>query len=153
VEGFFVAGVFIGIPWVLGSIYKSHLAHLRYMKVLQLKADMNARLLDRLGNEPHVLEFLRSEAPQQMFDIKLADPSPRMPTPYSRMLTAIQIGIVLLCGGAAFLGIKPHMPLRSQEELLVFGALGLGLGVGAILSAGAALVMSRMWRALEEGRA
>jgi hypothetical protein len=153
VEGLIVAGVFIGIPMVLGSIYRSHLAHQRYMKLLQLKADMNARLLDRLGNEPHVLEFLKSEVPQQMFDIRLADPAPRVPTPYSRMLTAIQIGIVLLCGGAAFLGIKPYMPLRSQEELLVFGALGVALGIGAILSAAAALAMARVWRTLDEGRA
>jgi hypothetical protein len=153
VDGFFVASVFIGIPWVLGTIYRSHLAHQRYMKLLQLKADMNARLLDRLGNEPHVLEFLRSEVPQQMFDVKLADPSPRLPSPYGRMLTAIQVGIVLLCGGAAFLAIKPHMPLRSHEEMLVFGALGVGLGVGAILSSGAALIMAHMWRGLEERRA
>ena len=101
-EGFFVASVFIGIPWVLGSVYRTHLAHQRYMRLLQLKADMSARMLDRLGAEPNVLEFLKSEAPQQMFDVKLAELTPRVPTPYARMLTAIQIGIVMLCGGGAF---------------------------------------------------
>jgi hypothetical protein len=45
------------------------------------------------------------------------------------------------------------MPLRSQEELLVFGALGVALGIGAILSAAAALAMARVWRTLDEGRA
>ena len=152
-EGFFVASVFIGIPLVFGSIYRSHLAHQRYMKMLQLKADMTARLLDRMGNEPQVLEFLRSEVPQQIFDVKLPEAVPRVPTPYARMLTAIQLGIVLLSGGVAFLGIKPYMPLRSQEELLVFGALGVALGIGAILSAGAALAMARVWRTLDEGHA
>ena len=152
-EGFFVASVFIGIPWVLGSIYRTHLAHQRYMRLLQLKADMQARMLDRLGNEPQVLEFLKSDAPQQMFDVKVAELTARVPTPYARMLTAIQIGIVMLCAGGAFLYIREYMPLRSQEELLVFGALGVAVGAGAILSAGAALAMARMFQSMEAGRA
>lgn len=152
-EGFFVASVFIGIPWVLGSVYRTHLAHQRYMRLLQLKADMSARMLDRLGAEPNVLEFLKSEAPQQMFDVKLAELTPRVPTPYARMLTAIQIGIVMLCGGGAFLYIRQYMPLHSQEELLVFGTLGVAVGVGAILSAAAALMMARMFQTIEAGRA
>ena len=152
-EGFFIASVFIGIPWVLGTIYKSHLAHQRFMKILQLKADMNARLLDRLGAEPNVLEFLKSEVQEQMFDVKSSEPATRMPTPYGRMLTAIQIGIVMVSGGAAFLYIRQYIDVRDQQELLVLGTLGVAVGVGAILSAGAALAMAKFSRSLEESRA
>jgi hypothetical protein len=152
-EGFFVAAVFIGIPWVLGNVYRSHLTHVRFMKTLQLKADMSARLLDRLGAEPQVLEFLKSEVQQQMFDVKLAEPADRMPAPFGRMLTAVQAGIVLLSGGLAFLMIRNYMPRHTTEELLLMGSLGVALGIGAILAGVAAVVLGRMWRALEETRA
>ena len=148
-----IAAVFLGIPWVLGNVYRSHLAHVRFMKTLQLKAEMSARLLDRLGAEPQVLEFLKSEAQQQIFDVRSSEAIERPPAPYARMLTAVQAGIVLLCGGLAFLLIRSYMPVHSHDELLFIGALGLALGVGAILSAAAALLLSRMWRALEETRA
>lgn len=152
-EGFFIAAVFLGIPYILGSLYRSNLAHQRFMKVLQLKADMNARLLERLGAEPTVLEFLKSEVQQQMFDVKLPEPTPRLPTSYSRMLTAIQIGCMLLSAGTAFLYIRHFMPVRSQEELLVFGALGVALGVGSLLSAAAAYIVGSLARNLEESKA
>jgi hypothetical protein len=152
-DGFFIAAIFIGIPWVLGSIYRSNLAHARFMKTLQLKAEMSARLLDRLGAEPQVLEFLKSDVQQHIFDVKQTGIVERVPTGYSRMLTAVQAGIVLLTAGAALLIVRPHMPLRSHEEMLFLGALGVALGIGALLSAVATVALSRVWRALEETRA
>jgi hypothetical protein len=152
-DGFFIAAVFIGIPWVLGSIYRANLAHLRFMKTLQLKAEMSARLIDRMGTEPQVLEFLKSDIQQQIFDVKQTGISDRIPTGYNRTLTSVQAGIVLLTAGAALLVVRPNMHVQSHEEMLFLGALGVALGVGALLSAVATLALSRVWRALEETRA
>lgn len=152
-EPLVIGAVFIGIPWVLGSVYRAHLAHLRFMKVLQLRADMTARLLDRMGAEPQVMEFLKSDIQQQLFEVKVAEPGSGLSMPFARMLTAIQLGLVLLSAGLAFLYIRGYMPGHSQEGLLVFGALAVALGIGAMLAAVAALIVGRFWRTLEEGRA
>ena len=151
-EGLFIASVFLGIPYILGSLYRANLAHQRFMKVLQLKADMNARLLERLGAEPTVLEFLKSEVQQQMFDVRIAEPAPRVPAAYSRLLTSVQVAFVLLSAGASFLYIRHFMPEHAQREFLVFGALGVGVGVGCLLSAAAAFVVAAMAKNLEESR-
>jgi hypothetical protein len=154
VEGIVVLCIFLGLPWVLGTVYRSHLNHQRFMKVLQLKADMNSRLLDRVGTDANALEFLKSEAQQQMFDVRLSDPTPRIPSPYSRVLTTIQVGLMLLCGGGGMLYIRQFMTHgNDQEVFLTFGTVGVALGTGALLSAVAALVIVRVWRAAEAGQA
>ena len=73
--------IFVGIPWCLGWIYRTNLSHKRFMKILQLKAEMNSRLLDRVGTDPAVVEFLKSDAQQHLFDVKLTDLGPRVPPP------------------------------------------------------------------------
>lgn len=153
-EGIVVLCIFLGLPWVLGAIYRSHLNHQRFMKVLQLKADMNSRVLDRLGTDQTALEFLKSEAQQQMFDVQLPEPAPRIPSPYSRVLTMIQVGLMMLCAGGGMLYIRQYMTHgNDQEVFLTFGTVGVALGAGALLSAVAALVIVRVWRTAEAGQA
>jgi hypothetical protein len=136
----------LGIPAILSWMYRTHLAHQRYMKVLQLKAEMNARLLDKIGNEPGVLDVLKGDGQQKMFEVNLPEPG-RVPATYSRMLTAAQIGIVLLSAGFGFLYIRQFMNhTGDQEGMLVFGTMGVSVGVGALLSAIAAFVAAKAWQ-------
>ena len=156
-EAVFVLGIFIGIPWVLGSIFRTHLSHQRFMKVLQLRTEMNYRLMDKLGADPAMLEFLKSDAQQQMFDIKLTDPSPGSSVRHGRVLTAIQASFMLLAAGGGFLYMHHYLPIDPErgtrgmrEAFLVFGTLGIALGIGALLSAFAAIAVARVWRNADE---
>lgn len=151
-EGIAIIGVFVGIPAVLGWIYRTHLGHKRFMKVLQLKAEMNSRLLDRVGTDPAVVEFLKSDAQQHMFDVKLNDLGPRVPPPYMRMLTAVQVSFMMLSAGLGLLYIRGDMLGDGREAFLFLGTLGVALGVGALLSAVAAFAVARMWNDLNDGR-
>jgi hypothetical protein len=145
VEPLVFGAVFIGIPWVLSMVYRSKLAHERYMKLLQLKADLNARLLDRATSDPAALEMLRADPSNQFLNIAMPDEPRRSAGPYARMLTAIQAGCVFLGAGGSFLYIKEYISgSNDQEGILIFGALGVGLGAGAILAAAAAFVVARM---------
>jgi hypothetical protein len=136
--------VFVGVPWVLGWIYRTYLNHKQFMKVVQLKADMNARLLDRLGTDPQAIDFLKSDAQRQMFEIKA--PEPRMPSFYSRMLTSVQLAAVLMSGGVACLWVRQYMYGPDQTGFLFLGTLAVALGVGALLSAGAAFAVAKLWQ-------
>jgi hypothetical protein len=149
VEPFAIMMVFLGIPAILAWTYRTSLSHQRFMKILQLKAEMNARLIDRAGSDPAVLEVLTSEAQQRMFEIKVPELEPRMPAAISRVLTSAQIGIVLLCAGGGLLYIRRFLMESGgvPEVLLVFGTLGAAIGIGALLSAVAAFVVARFWQA------
>jgi hypothetical protein len=136
---------------VLASIYRTHLQHVQLMKTLQLKAEANARMLDRFGSDAAFLEFLKSDAQQHMFDVKL--PDPKVPAPYMRMLTAIQISFLLLSAGLACLYVRGFMFERDQQAFLFLGTMGVALGIGSLLSAVAALVVARMWGTLQRNEA
>jgi hypothetical protein len=151
-EAIAIVGVFVGIPWVLGWIYRTYLNHKRFMKVLQLKAEMNSRLLDRVGTDPAVMELLKSDAHQHMFDVKVTDLGPKVPPPYMRMLTAVQVSFMMLSAGLGLLYIRGSMLGDGREAFLFLGTLGVALGVGALLSAVAAFAVARMWNDLNNGR-
>jgi hypothetical protein len=142
--------LFIGIPWILGWIHKTQLSHQRYMKVLQLKADMNSRLLDKAGSDPALLEYLKSDAQQQLFDVKLSEAT--APAPYMRALTAAQVSFLLLSAGVACAWFASHGQLTSggQAGFTFFGALGIALGIGSLLSAVAAFIAARLWHSLNK---
>ncbi len=152
-ESFMVGMVFLGIPTILGWIIKNNYAHQRFMKVLHLKSEMNARLLDRLGADPGVLDVLKSDVQQKMFEISLPEAAPRMPAAQARMLTSAQVGLVLLSLGGGFLYIRQFVESRNDSEfVLVLGTISVALGIGAILSAGAAYLAARLWQnGIEEG--
>jgi membrane-bound ClpP family serine protease len=146
-EAFVVGMVFLGIPAILGWIIKNNYAHQRFMKVLQLKSEMNARLLDRLGTDPGVLDVLKSDVQQKMFEITLPEAAPKMPAAHARMLTSAQVGLVLLSLGGGFLYIRQFVESRNDSEfVLVLGTIAIALGLGAVLSAGAAFLATRLWQ-------
>jgi hypothetical protein len=122
------------------------------MQILKLKAEANARLLDRFGSDPGVLEFLKSDASQRLFDVKVPEVTSRVPAPYARMLTALQMSMMLFSVGVGLLYVRRFMyPGGDGHEAFLFlGTLGVSLGVGAALSAAAALVVARMWNNLND---
>lgn len=149
-QGFIVGMIFLGIPAIIGWIAKNYFAHQRFMKIIQLKAEMNARLLDRLGTDPGVLDVLKSDVQQKAFEVSLPELESRMPAFQSRVLTAAQAGLVLASLGAGLLFIRPNFTAGDAPEvLLVFGTIGVSLGIGAILASAAALVASKVWQNAE----
>ena len=138
--------IFVGMPWMLAWVFKLNLSHQRYMKALQLKAEMNTRLLDRAASDPALMEYLKSDTQQHLFDVRLSEEAHPASVPYLRALTAVQAGFLMLSGGVACSWLAVHPDDPHWEPMFRFlGALGIALGIGAMLSAGAAFVAARMW--------
>src|SRR6476660_184917 len=102
--------IFLGIPYILGWIFKAHQSHVRFMKVLQLKSEMNQRLLERASSDPAIFELLKREAQHQLFDVRI--PEMQAPAPYMKMVSALQASFLLLGAGSACLwyGTHPNAP-------------------------------------------
>jgi hypothetical protein len=65
------------------------------------------------------------------------EPEQRMPNAVARVLTPVQIGIVMILLGAGFLFLKGIRPdVDFQTSMMVLGTLFLMPGIGFILSAG-----------------
>jgi hypothetical protein len=145
-DGLFIAMIFVGIPWVLGWIGKTHWAHLRQMKALEVRAEANARMLDRFGADPNFLEFLKTGGQLGALEVPPVDTG-RSHT-YMRMLTTLQVGLVLLSAGMACGWARGWATPRDQFGFAFLAALGVALGLGSILSAVAAFVVGKAWTQL-----
>jgi hypothetical protein len=97
-------------------------------------------VLDRIGNSPEALEYLKSDAGENLFVLA----SQERTNPYTRILNALQAGAVLSLLSVGFLFLRGMIP-DGTEAFTVVGVLGLCLGLGFLASSGVAYVFSKNW--------
>ncbi len=103
--------------------------------------------MERFSSNDELMTYIQSPAGRQFLQGLPA--APEMPSaqaavaaPLARILWSVQAGVVLVCGGIGLLTIKQYMLDEVAEMLLVWGVLGLSVGVGFVLAAGASYILS-----------
>jgi hypothetical protein len=148
IEPLAVASVFIVLIGVLGWIIRSIMNHRRWLRVSKLQTDMQNKLLERFTSNEEMLAFIQTSAGQRFLESAsmAAESGPRvLSAPVGRMLWSIQLGIVILVAG---MGLEIVSYKLSNYEDVVTGFQGMGgiviaLGIGFILSALGAFLLSR----------
>jgi hypothetical protein len=93
--------------------------------------EMNNRLIDKIGNSQDLAAYLDKTVDRRLIEVILSDP----PGPAARIVASARIGIVLTSFGTAVLLLRTWGPLSRDQFVVSFGALGLGFGVGFLLTA------------------
>lgn len=138
----------VAVALCLGaSIIRSLLATWRYNKLVKTQADLQGRLLDKLGGSEDLSRYLESGAGRQLLE---APPVERT-RPHLRILGALQAGVILALGGLAFLVLRGQFSAEDSQGFLVLGTLALALGLGFIASGALAWFLSRSWGLLDGG--
>jgi hypothetical protein len=148
IEPMAVASVFIVLIGVLGWIIRSIMNHRRWLRVSKLQSDMQNKLLERFTSNEEMLAFIQTSAGQRFLESAsmAAESGPRvLSAPVGRMLWSIQLGIVILVAG---LGLEiVSYKLSNYEDVVtgfqVMGGIIIALGIGFILSAFGAFLLSR----------
>jgi hypothetical protein len=137
-----IAGVFVGIGMFVMIIYLVRILgdNKRRNRLAQMRFDLQNKLLEKFGTSQELLEYLRSDAGLRFLDFVPVEKA----SPYGRILGSVQWGIVLLTAGAASLFLRHQIP-DGFEEFTVFGAFGVALGAGFLVSAVVAYVLSKSW--------
>jgi hypothetical protein len=148
IEPLAVASVFIVLIGVLGWIIRSIMNHRRWLRVSKLQTDMQNKLLERFTSNEEMLAFIQTSAGQRFLESAsmAAEAGPRvLSAPVGRMLWSIQLGIVILVAGVG-LEIVSYK-LSNYEDVVtgfqVMGGIIIALGIGFILSAFGAFLLSR----------
>jgi len=130
--------------WIAWTIFSS----IRRFKIARLQAEVQAKLLDKIGSSQDFLAYAQTEAGREMLEtLKLERHSPQ-----ARIMGALQASIVMICLGAAFLFLRGRIT-GTEEGFLVFGILATMLGIGFGLSAIASYYLSKSFGLLTGGRA
>lgn len=127
---------------VLGALLwliRLFLENRRWNRVLRLQTEMHTKLIDRFSSTQELLSYVGTDAGRHFLeatpialDAKHTGP---MPNAVARVLTPLQVGIVLTLLGLGLLMLRHSLP-DAAPPLLVFGTVALMPGLGFILSAG-----------------
>jgi hypothetical protein len=111
----------------------------RWSRIFKLQTEGHSKLIDRFSGSEELLSYIGTEAGKRFLEAAPIpidfEPQQRMPNAVARVLTPLQIGIVLTLLGAGFLALR-HIQADMRVPMMVIGTIFLMPGIGFILSAG-----------------
>jgi hypothetical protein len=136
---------FLGFLGMLIWLIRSFLENRRWSRIFKLQSEVHGKLIDKFSSSQELAAYMETEAGRRFLE---AAPIPvgfeqekRIPNAIARVLTPLQIGIVLV-----LLGMGCYL-LRSASTgtnipMLVLGTLALMPGLGFIISAGITWILA-----------
>ncbi len=145
-----VGALATGVVWLV----RLFISHRRWIRATRLQSELNNRLLERMGSNEQLLAYLQSQAGQQLMAMPVTvEPSvPTMAAPFSRILWAVQAGIVLISGGVGFLVIRRYVIEEAGQAMMTIGVLAIAVGMGFALASVASYLLSQRFGLLETSR-
>ena len=120
-------------------LIRQFLENRRWGRIFKLQSEVHGRLIDKFGSNQELAGYMETEAGKRFLE---AAPIPvgfeqqqRMPNAVARVLTPLQIGIVLVLLGVGFFMLR-NVRTEMHEPMLVLGTIALMPGLGFIISAG-----------------
>src|SRR5260370_36202533 len=97
---------------------------IRRFKTAKLQADVQARLVEKFGTSQDLLAYVQTDAGKQI----LESLSVERTSPYSRIIGAVQAGIILFLFGLALLFLRGRVS-GAEEGFLVIATIFFPLGI------------------------
>jgi predicted phage tail protein len=128
----------ITVPGMLSWFAWMIFSTIRRYKIAKAQAEVQTRLLDKVGSGQELLAYAQSETGKQLLEsLKVERISP-----HGRIIGAVQAGIIFLILGGALLILRSQVA-AADEGFRILGTLSCALGVGFMLSAAASYFLSK----------
>lgn len=133
----------LGFLILLGSLLwliHMFLQNRRWNRIFRLQTEVHSKLIDRFGNNQELLTYMGTEAGKRFLEaapipVDFKHDQQRMPSAVARVLTPLQIGVVLALLGIGLLMLR-HVDPSLDIPMLIFGMVVMMPGLGFIISAG-----------------
>jgi len=133
---------FLGaLVWLIRQLMENR----RWSRTFKLQSEVHGRLIDKFSSSQELAAYMETEAGKRFLE---AAPIPvgfeqekRVPNALARVLTPLQIGIVLILLGLGCFLLR-SASTDTNIPMLVFGTLVLMPGLGFIISAGVTWVLA-----------
>jgi hypothetical protein len=148
---------FLTVLFTLGWLIKYIVDHRRWLRVSRTQADVHAKLIERMTSSEELKGYMDSAAGQQFLQGIMMPSEPvqgRMPVgaPFNRILWSAQAGAVMVALGIGFLVVRRGLEQEIAQIVGAWGTLSIAVGVGFVISAAAAYVISSRLGLLEHGK-
>jgi hypothetical protein len=152
IEGFTIGAValsiFTGVAWLL----KMLVDHRRWSRLSKIQTEVHNKVLDRMQSNEDLLAYIQTPAGRRFLEsAPIPLESPRtIGAPLGRILWSAQAGAVLTVLGIG-IGLVSRTTLEEvAPPLAAMGAIVLALGVGFLVSAALAYLLTRRLGLLNE---
>ena len=131
----------IAAAWVITGIVKAF----NQKSILQTRAELYNRLLDKFGSANEFAEYLESDTGRQFVE----EITVRSAPPTNKILNSIQRGVILVLAGLGLLVLGNLFDNSLGGDLyivlVVGGTTGLMLGIGFLISTAITYYLSKSW--------
>jgi hypothetical protein len=140
-----VAVISLSLLWLI----KSLIEHRRWLRMSRIQTEVHTKLLDRFSSSEELLAYMKTPAGSRFLEsapiaVDISAPARAVSAPLNRILWSAQAGIVLLLAGLALIFARHQSTLEEIRQMLyMMGIVGSFIGVGFIISAGAAYALSQ----------
>jgi hypothetical protein len=119
----------LAILWVVRTLLENR----RWNKTFKVHEDVHTKLIEKFASGQELTAYMQSDAGRRLLEWTPPSIEGRMPFAATRILWSLQAGLILALGGAGLLSVRQRIP-EAAEPLLLFGVLGLTIGLGFLLS-------------------
>ena len=138
----------LGFACFLGALIwliRSFLENRRWSRIFKLQSEVHGKLIDKFSTSQELAAYMETDAGRRFLEAAPIpvgfEPEKRIPNAIARVLTPLQIGIVLVLLGVGFYLIRSVNP-NLTTHMLVYATLTLMPGLGFIISAGITWVLA-----------
>ena len=133
---------FLGaIVWLI----RQFLENRRWSRIFKLQSEVHGRLIDKFSTTQELAAYMETEAGRRFLEAAPIpvgiEPEQRVPNAIARVLTPLQVGIVLVLLGVGFFMLRNIHP-DARQAMLILGTISLMPGLGFIISAGITWVLA-----------
>jgi hypothetical protein len=129
--------------WVI----RSSMDYRRWLRLSKIQVEVHGKLMDRLSSNEDLLAYMQSTAGRRFLEaapIPVDTGARALSAPVARILWSAQAGVVIAFGGLGLQFVSRRVGVEEVSQgLFVMGAVGSALGLGFILSAVGAYLLSR----------
>jgi len=136
--------VLVSLLSVFVWLVKTLVDHRRWLRTSKVQVEMHGKLVDRLTTNEDLLAYAQSPAGSRFREstpISL-DADTRATAPVSRIIWSMQAGIVLMALGGGLWFVQSNAIEEVRQAILVIQSIAGSVGVGLLVSAVAAYLVS-----------
>ena len=141
--GLFLA--FMTVLIIVGSVARQVVDYRRWLRQTRMQMDVHTKILDRLQSNEDLLTYVQTPAGRNFLEFTPVGRGPDAglaSAPLGRILWSVQAGVVLAALGIGLLYARGTVPDEIVTAFTVLGIIVMSLGLGAVLSAAVAFVLS-----------
>jgi hypothetical protein len=150
-QGMMIFAAFATATWFVAWLLKTFVEYRRWTQVSKVHTEAHTKLLDRFTSHEDLLAYIQTPAGRRFLEsAPVLEEGPKaINAPIGRVLWSVQAGVVLAFAGLGLNFVSMRVIPDVQQPLFVIGALAISLGIGFVVSAAMAYVMSRRLGLLE----